>query len=1011
MSKGDELTHDQETRLAEIADEFTSQIREGHQPDIEAFVREFPGVENIVREVLKSVELMYHVQRERPGTPTDSDDVSPPERVGEFEILDEAGRGGMGVIYRARQATLNRVVALKVLPVAASLDPVKLRRFQIETQSASMLQHPNIIAVYGSGTDGGLHYFAMQFIEGYSLDRYLRFASRGAGARAVPSSTQRGDGELTADSKRGTLAPVSDRTSGNMTFTSENAPSSQFDVRQIVVMIRDAALALQHAHECGVLHRDIKPSNLMIDRKGKLWVTDFGLAHIDNDATVTKTGDIVGTLRYMSPEQVIGGSMTVDHRCDIYSLGATLYELLTLQPMIQGDERATILRYLTQLEPVPPRKHQRGIHRDLETIVLKATAKSPAERYATAGYFADDLQRFLDDRPILARRPSPLQIIWRAVRRNQATTAAICLLPVAIIGALIWNGISVSNEKQRVITALDIARRNEGLARREATKSKQISNVLQQILASANPSQLKGTEYTVRQLLDDLGPQFFHQLDADPDVSASLRSTIGNAYRALGAPQRALPHLEAVLAWNLQAHADDAPAIANSLLDLAWAYSANTDHERAVKSAREAVSLCAHDKEHRARTQGTQAVDQLSTLLQARWCLQHCLIYQGGLVEADAIGYESISLARTPQQPPAVLANIMHDLAQSKLMQQDYAEAERLAKEAVELHTRLHGPMHPETGWGIHVLAKAYQGQGKYLEAEVSFRRALAIFTSHYSSRHKSVLITTHFLRDVLVQLGRAPEASQLEMKTYQGSLQELLSAPQTEVHSFLELLLQNDQALGAGALVMMAPEMFKTCDDCLVAMNVLTNYESSRQALIAAQTSTPRDDHTLRAVVYQDVWLETMRDLMARAADTCPESAPALNVVAWTLAAASDPQLQMPQQAIDLAQRAVSLSPNSAQYAKTLGLAYIRHGDDDQALQELARSRELAGGGDEYDDLFLLMVRCRQGQADEANKLLDRARANYAKHNARDLILEDFLRECDFQLEALRRRAPTVPE
>ncbi len=171
---------------------------------------------------------------------------------------------------------------------------------------------------------------------------------------------------------------------------------------------RQTAEALEHAHTVGVIHRDVKPANLLVDQQGKIWITDFGLAQFHAEAGLTRTGDMMGTLRYMSPEQAIGNRVVLDHRTDIYSLGVTLYELLTLEPVFAGSDRADLLRRIIEDEPRSMHALEPAIPVELETIVLKALAKTPAERYATAQELADDLQRFLNDEPIRARRPTPL---------------------------------------------------------------------------------------------------------------------------------------------------------------------------------------------------------------------------------------------------------------------------------------------------------------------------------------------------------------------------------------------------------------------------------------------------------------------------------------------------------------------------------------------------------------------------------------------------------------------------
>jgi serine/threonine protein kinase len=189
-------------------------------------------------------------------------------------------------------------------------------------------------------------------------------------------------------------------------LTTEGSVRSPGYFRGVARLGVQAAEALQHAHDMGVIHCDIKPSNLLLDGRGDLWVTDFGLAHVQVEASLTLTGDLVGTVRYMSPEQALAKRVAIDHRTDLYSLGATLYELLTLLPAFTGSDRQELLRQITFEEPRPPRRLHRAIPAELETIVLKALEKNPADRYATAQELADDLRRFLEDKPVRARRPT-----------------------------------------------------------------------------------------------------------------------------------------------------------------------------------------------------------------------------------------------------------------------------------------------------------------------------------------------------------------------------------------------------------------------------------------------------------------------------------------------------------------------------------------------------------------------------------------------------------------------------
>ena len=198
---------------------------------------------------------------------------------------------------------------------------------------------------------------------------------------------------------------------------------------------RQAAEALEHAHTVGVIHRDIKPGNLLVDQLGNIWITDFGLAQFHAEAGLTRTGDMMGTLRYMSPEQAIGNRVVLDHRTDIYSLGVTLYELLTLEPVFAGSDRADLLRRIIEDEPRSIQAIEPSIPVELETIVLKALAKAPVDRYATAQELADDLKRFLNDEPIQARRPTPLERVTKWARRHRGLViSAMLLLATATAG-------------------------------------------------------------------------------------------------------------------------------------------------------------------------------------------------------------------------------------------------------------------------------------------------------------------------------------------------------------------------------------------------------------------------------------------------------------------------------------------------------------------------------------------------------------------------------------------------
>jgi hypothetical protein len=388
-----------DAQRAELVAEIGERLRRGEKVRPE----DYPQSAEILRELLPTIQLMAEL-------PTGRSVSRALGRLGDFSLLREVSRGGMGVVYEAIQVSLGRRVAFKVLPNAAALDPRYLQRFQVEAQAAASLHHPHIVPVFATGSAQGMPYYAMRFIDGRDLARVIR--------------------ELRCDEPADTEADPREPD----TFRPLSVPGPA-RYRQIAQLARQAAEALDHAHSSDVLHRDIKPSNLMIDDAGDLWITDFGLARMRGGLDLTRTGDALGTPRYMSPEQALGRRTPLDGRTDIYSLGVTLYELLTLRPPFVGDDRIEVLRQIAQGDPTPPRKLDPAIPVDLETIVLKAMAKIRADRYATAADLAADLGNFLDNRPILARRPSLADRTAKWMRRSRAlVTAATAGLAILLIG-------------------------------------------------------------------------------------------------------------------------------------------------------------------------------------------------------------------------------------------------------------------------------------------------------------------------------------------------------------------------------------------------------------------------------------------------------------------------------------------------------------------------------------------------------------------------------------------------
>lgn len=561
---GDDLSVD--SLLGRAADEFTRRLARGEQPDVEEYAERYPQIAATIREVFPALQVMPSIMTEAgdsdaKGAP--AGDTPAVGSLGDYRLVREIGRGGMGIVYEAEQISLGRRVALKVLSFAAVLDQRQLQRFKNEAQAAAQLHHTNIVPVFSVGCERGVHYYAMQYIEGHPLSAVIRELRQLGGLdprEGAPSSERASEATTAArtlpvpytaarpaasGSSAAAGLPLQQTTSAFLeTITADGSTRSRAFFQSLARLAIQGAEALQHAHERGVIHRDIKPSNLLLDAAGTLWVADFGLATMPTDPGLTVTGDLLGTIRYMSPEQALAKRVPLDHRTDIYSLGVTLYELLSLEPAYTGRDREELLRQIAHEEPRPLRRVNDAIPRELEVIVGKAMAKNTGDRYGTARDLADDLRRFLEDKPIRARPPTLADRTAKWSRRHRSVVVTSLVLLVLSVVGLSISTILIARERREALHQRDIAKEQRASAEANLQRAREALDRMLTRVAAVDPASvpdseklrlaLQQEELETAKALADRNPE--------PDVLRNLALAyvrVGDTRAQLGQAQRA----------------------------------------------------------------------------------------------------------------------------------------------------------------------------------------------------------------------------------------------------------------------------------------------------------------------------------------------------------------------------------------------------------------------------------------------------------------------------------------
>lgn len=516
-------TEETDPRIFAAVQEYMAELDAGRRPNRQEFLARHPEIREDLSVCLQGLAFLNSAAAEiHAGLSGPSHEqqrsfeaeLASSKPLGDFKLIREIGRGGMGVVYEAVQLSLGRRVAVKVLPLAGALDHRQLQRFRNEAQAAAQLHHTNIVPVYAVGCERSVHFYAMQLIDGQSLADVVRL---------LRGTVDRSAAQASSD-------PVE-----SLSTMRTTKPAAYF--RSVAQLAIQACEALEYAHQLGVVHRDIKPANLLLDARGTLWVTDFGLAHVYSDNNLTQTGDVLGTLRYMSPEQASGRAIVLDQRADLYSLGVTLYELLTLQRAVPGESREELLNQISSIDPPSMRSISSAIPVDLETIVGKAIAKDPGERYPTARALASDLQRFLADEPILARPPSTVDKLIKWTRRHRSiAVSAVAMLLLTSIGLLI-STIIIAREQRKTEQAYRLQQQRaveanvqRNRANSSAKEARQVLSFLTRVAAEELPRdpQFMSVRQKLLEAALDYYENFLEQSKNDPQAAAELTAAREN---------------------------------------------------------------------------------------------------------------------------------------------------------------------------------------------------------------------------------------------------------------------------------------------------------------------------------------------------------------------------------------------------------------------------------------------------------------------------------------------------
>ncbi len=739
------------TIIAKATEEFLEEVRRSENEPVSEIIRRyssrFPEIEDNIADLFPALVGVEKMARNFEEAPTDKSEF-PVFR--DYEIIREIGRGGMGIVYQARQKSLDRLVALKIFGLDPNRRPGLLERFRREAQTAASLHHTNIVPVFEVGIENGVHFFSMQYIDGVNLADLCKYFRA---TRAHSHFVRTKPDSLNSKNSRDEEATQE----FNAAQTSFNSESSDFrttpkwihrlagfgefvdriDQNGVARIGAQIADALQYIHETGIVHRDIKPANILLDKNGNAWLADWGLVKSEF-SELTQTGDLFGSLAYMAPERFKGSSAAAS---DIYSLGATLYELVTLQRLFQVEDQAELVNSIVHRAPIQPRAIEPAISRDFETVILKAIDKQPNSRYQSSGKLADDLRNITKGLPVASRRLSVVQksIRWCKKRPVVATLTLVAIL--SLLGGTFFSSLFAVQAHQATERAKSATADAEELHRQS---EESLDVFFGTFFPQASPDTGAKMSTALRSAMDDAVGMIMDDQSYHPVVVGKLFNRMGWIYfnqQDYQAALRVFTHSH----QRVSKHCGQEHVVAMMALDhIGMTLMRMEKHDESERALTKAWIL-------QSKILGSQHENTVHSYAK----LGDLYRFTGDFDESIRITREVLKIRLQDGRNDAAFANVSRNgLANAYIQSGQVDEAIKLLEKVIadkESNNRVNLGM----AYNLYNLARAYRVQGNLPKAEALCQRSLTMRRDKLVKSSDSVLASRTLLAGINTDQGK----------------------------------------------------------------------------------------------------------------------------------------------------------------------------------------------------------------------------------------------------------------